>query len=272
MRGKIVEIIQLKNVSKKYDGKLVLDKIDKTFVQGQSVAFVGHNGCGKSTLLKIIAKLVTATSGEVVYNKPLLFHYIPEKFSPVSITARQYLIHMGALDGLGKEESKDRIESLGKDFFITDLLDTAMRSLSKGTLQKVVVLQALLKTPDVLLLDEPLSGQDMASQKVFINKINQLREQGVTIFMSCHEKRLIEAIAEDVYTFRNGSLTEYNYKTRKMYLMILENTKQLPLMDEMKKYGQYYSLKIDQNECDQMLPELIQKGWKLRGLYDEEDK
>ena len=272
MRGKIVEIIQLKNVSKKYDGKLVLDKIDKTFVQGQSVAFVGHNGCGKSTLLKIIAKLVTATSGEVVYNKPLLFHYIPEKFSPVSITARQYLIHMGALDGLGKEEIKDRIESLGQDFFITDLLDTAMKSLSKGTLQKVVVLQALLKTPDILLLDEPLSGQDLASQKVFINKINQLREQGVTIFMSCHERKLIEAIAEDVYTFRNGSLTEYNYKKQKLYLMILENVKQLPIMDEMKKYGEYYSLKIDQNECDQLLPELIQKGWKLRGLYDEEDK
>ena len=267
-----MEIIRLQNVSKKYDGKSVLDKINKTFEQGQSIAFVGHNGCGKSTLLKIIAKLVTSTSGDVVYNKPLLLHYIPEKFPPVSLTARQYLRHMGALDGLGKDEIKDRIESLGQDFFITDLLDTSMRSLSKGTLQKVVVLQALLKTPDVLLLDEPLSGQDVASQKVFINKINQLREQGVTIFMSCHEKRLIEAIAEDVYTIRDGILTEYKYETQKLYLVILENAKQLPIMDEMTKYGQYYSLKIDQNECDLILPELIQKGWKLRGLYDEEDK
>lgn len=266
-----MEIINLQNVSRKYDGKLVLDKIDKTFMQGQSIAFVGHNGCGKSTLLKIIAKLVTPTSGEVVYNKPLLFHYIPEKFSPVSITARQFLLHMGALDGLGKDEIKGRIESLAKDFFIIELLDTSMRSLSKGTLQKVVVMQALLKSPDVLLLDEPLSGQDSASQKVFISKINQLREQGVTIFMSCHEKRLIEAIAEDVYTIANGRLTEYEYKNEKNYLMILENANQLPIMDEMKKYGQYYSLKINHNECDQMLPELIQKGWKLRGLYDEED-
>ena len=50
-RGSTMEIISLKNISKKYDGKLVLDKIDKTFVRGQSIAFVGHNGCGKSTLL-----------------------------------------------------------------------------------------------------------------------------------------------------------------------------------------------------------------------------
>lgn len=266
-----MEIIQLQNISKKYDGKLVLDKIDKTFMRGQSIAFVGHNGCGKSTLLKIVSKLVTPTSGEVVYNKPLLFHYIPEKFSPVSLTARQYLIHMGALDGLAKEEIKNRIESLAKDFFITDLLDTSMRSLSKGTLQKVVVLQALLKTPDVLLLDEPLSGQDLGSQKVFIHKMNQLREQGVTIFMSCHERRLVEAIAEEVYTIRNGRLIEYKYKAEKKYLLILENANQLQILDGMKIYGQYYSLKVSQNECDQMLPELIQKGWRLRGLYDEED-
>jgi len=77
-----MEIIRLQNVSKKYDGKSVLDKINKTFEQGQSIAFVGHNGCGKSTLLKIIAKLVTSTSGDVVYNKPLLLHFIYQRSFP----------------------------------------------------------------------------------------------------------------------------------------------------------------------------------------------
>lgn len=266
-----MEIIKLQNVSKKYDGKLVLDKVDKIFEQGQSVAFVGNNGCGKSTMLKIISKLVAPTAGEVVYSRPLLFHYIPEKFSPLAITAREYLMHMGALDGLTQKVTEARIESLGEDFFISELLDTSMGSLSKGTLQKVVVLQALLKTPDVLLLDEPLSGQDVASQKVFINKINQLREQGVTVFMSCHERGLIDAIAEDVYTFKNGRLTEYKKKTEKKYILIVENADQLPLVEGMKKYGRNYSLKVNQSECDIILPELIQKGWKLRGLYNYED-
>ena len=266
-----MDCICLQNVSKKYNGKIILNNLNKNFSQGQSIAFVGHNGCGKSTLLKILAKLVAPTSGKVIYKKPLLFHYIPEKSFPLSLNSRQYLTHMGGLDGLEKNEIKSKIECFANDFFLTDLLDVPMKTLSKGTLQKVIVIQALLKTPDILLLDEPLSGQDSASQKVFIHKINQLREKNVTIFMSCHERQLVEAIAEKVYTIQNGSIIEYQYKTENMYFVILENANHLPLIDTMHKYGSYYSIKITQKECDIILPKLLQQGWKLRGLYNEKN-
>lgn len=93
---------------------------------------MGYNGCGKSTLLKLLAKLVAATSGTVVYSRRLLFHYIPERFTPVSLTGRKYLIRMGALDGLKRSEVQDTIKTLGNDFFLTELLDTPMKFLSKG--------------------------------------------------------------------------------------------------------------------------------------------
>lgn len=266
-----MELIRLENVTKKYDGKQVLNGIEKTFYEGQSIAFMGHNGCGKSTLLKIIAKLTRPTSGEVIHRKPLLFHYVPERFLPVSLTARRYLMQMGAMDGLGRNEIRQKIETLADDFFLGQLLDVPMKSLSKGTLQKIGVIQAFLKKPEILLLDEPLSGQDIASQKVFIDKVNQLREQKVTIFMSCHEQKLVDAVSEEVYTIENGKLLVYKPVSEKRYTMILENENHLEVTAQMTKYGRYYRIKANEADCDRMIQELIQKGWKLRGMYDEEN-
>lgn len=266
-----MEQIRLENVMKKYDGKLVLNGIDKVFYEGQSIAFMGHNGCGKSTLLKIIAGLTIPSSGKVIHYKPLLFHYVPERFLPVPLTARRFLIQMGAMDGLKTNEVRQKIETLANDFFLAELLDISMKSLSKGTLQKIGVIQALIRRPEVLLLDEPLSGQDIASQKVFIDKVNQLREQNVTILMSCHEQKLVDAVSEEVYTIENGNLLAYRPENEKIYTVIFENENHLEVTDQMTKYGRYYQIKADEAGCDRIVPELIQKGWKLRGMYDEEN-
>lgn len=270
-KGEGMEIISLQNVSKQYNGKVILNEVNAGFQCKESVAFVGHNGCGKSTLLKIISKLVKPTSGSVLYQKPLLFHYIPEKFQPVAMTGREFLTCMGAIDGIERSELEKKIEMNARDFFISDLMDIPMKSLSKGTLQKVVVVQAFLKQPDVLLLDEPLSGQDTASQNVFINRINQFREQGVTILMSCHERRLVEAISEKVYTFDQGKLVQYQYTNDIYDILILENVKNLPLLRNMKPHGRYYSIRINQRNCRDLLMKLLEKGWELRGMEHEED-
>lgn len=265
-----MEIITLENLSKKYDGKIVLNNISQTFCQGQSVAFVGHNGCGKSTLLKIISKLVAPSSGKVIYGKSLLFHYIPEKFPPVPLTAREFLMRMGTISGIHKGKVKHDVEAFTKDFFMEELLDTQMNALSKGTLQKVGVIQALIKRPDILLLDEPLSGQDTESQKVFIEKINQIRNDNVTVFMSCHEKKLINAIATDAYMIKNGMLKIYEPQTIRIYTVILDDCNKLSPIDGMVKYGRYFRWKVEEEMCDKMLPELLAQGWRLRGLEIDE--
>lgn len=265
-----MEIITLENISKTYDGKTVLNNISQTFCQGQSVAFVGHNGCGKSTLLKIISKLVAPTSGKVIYGKSLLFHYIPEKFPPVPLTAREFLMRMGTISGIHKGKVKHDVETFAKDFFMEELLDTRMNALSKGTLQKVGVIQALIKRPDILLLDEPLSGQDADSQKVFIEKINRMQNDNVTVFMSCHEKKLIDAIATDVYEIENGMLKIYESKAARTYTVILDNVNELSPINGMAKYGRYFRWKVEEDICDKMLPELLAQGWRLRGLEIDE--
>lgn len=271
----LVEIITLEHLTKQYNDKTILHSINQTFYTGASIAFMGHNGCGKSTLLKIIANLITPTSGKIVFHKPLLFHYVPEKFMPLPLTARTYLMRMGELDGLKKSETRDLIKTLGDDFFLSELLDTSMKYLSKGTLQKIGVIQALIKKPDILLLDEPLSGQDIESQKVFIRKINELHGQGVTIFMSCHEQMLVDAVAEDIFTIQKGRLVPYKPVFRQMYTMVFENNQALQeenieILERMQKYGENYKIQAAEDEKDQLLFYLLQKGCILRGLYDEQ--
>ncbi|MDD2958006.1 MAG: ABC transporter ATP-binding protein [Lachnospiraceae bacterium] len=190
----MTDAIMLNGISKKYDSQWVMKEVNQTFSCGRSYGFTGHNGCGKSTLLKILSGLIAPTQGKVICPKKLCFAYVPEKFMPVKLSGRSYLRRLGEIDGIPSKHLEEKIDHLAGEFFMNEMLDIPMRGLSKGTLQKIGVMQALLKETDVLLLDEPLSGQDQESQKVFVNKINELRTKECTIFMSCHETWLLDAL------------------------------------------------------------------------------
>ncbi len=266
-----MEIISLQNVSKSYKTKELYSSINEVFNEGDSVAFVGHNGCGKSTMLKMIAKLVNPTSGKVVYSHQLKLRYVAEKFEPINITVKEFLLFMGKMDGLSSDYLGETINSLSHDFFINNFLDVNMKNLSKGTLQKIVVIQALLDKPDVLLLDEPLSGQDKESQKVFVKKINELRAEGTTIFMSCHEDWLVKALSDKVYTFSNGTMIRRKCSDKKDYILSLYNCRGLPIINGMVKRGNYYLIKVNEESINTTVTELINLGWELRGLKSEKN-
>lgn len=266
-----MELISLQNVSKKYKTKELYSSINEVFNEADSVAFVGHNGCGKSTMLKIIARLVNPTEGKVIYSRQLKIRYVPEKFEPENITAQDFLGFMGRIDGLSMGYLDSTINGFANDFFITDFLDTNMKNLSKGTLQKVAVIQALLDRPDVLLLDEPLSGQDKESQDVFVKKVNELREEGTTIFMSCHEDWLVKAISDKVYTFSNGLMVKRTCSENMSYILSFYNGRNIPIADGMKRCGDYYLLRVKEQDINVTVARLINCGWELRGLKNEKD-
>lgn len=272
-------MIHLQQISKKYEDKWVLRDITQSFLQGSSTAFVGHNGCGKSTLLKLLSGVIRPTQGQVQYDRPLVFHYVPEKLPVLPLTAEQYLLHMGRIDGLPQNQLQGEIHKLAEDFYMAEHLHIKMAALSKGTLQKVGVIQALLTMPDVLLLDEPLSGQDVDAQRVFIEKINELRGRGITLFMSCHEPELVEAIAEKVYTIEQGGLLPCHVSTQERYRVLLcweggEDARQLAeaemagiIEEEMLPYGEGYQIYLTQAECDRHMERFLAQGWRLRGLH-----
>lgn len=199
-------ILTLESIQKKYGSKIVLRNINLEVRRGQGTAFIGSNGTGKSTLMKILSGLVKADSGRVICEKKVRFAYIPEKFPVLPITVKDYLFHVGEIARLSMPETKEKCNYYFEQFDMTDMVHTSMRFLSKGTLQKVVVIQALLKQPDILLLDEPLSGQDVSSQLFFINEIIKLEKKGLAVIVVSHEEDFVQQIADNIYRLQNGKL------------------------------------------------------------------
>lgn len=272
-------MITLEHIVKEYDKKVVLNDIDLAIEQGQSVAFTGQNGCGKSTLLKIIAGLVMPTAGTVCLDKRKLIHYVPEHFPQMRLTAKQYLLYMGKMDKVEGVELVTRIHGLAEEFFVSNMLDIPMKYLSKGSLQKIGVIQALLKEPDILILDEPLSGQDVMSQQVFIQKIQELKKHNVTILMSCHEPYLVDAIADEVYHFVDGKIVLTNHKSAgevQWYTMFFVRTEKADIPEKWRGHLQFTEqgciLRAAESECDRAMIEMLKIGWNLRGMCNEDDQ
>lgn len=257
-----MDSIVLDNISMKYNDEYILKNISHSFKTGRSYTFMGHNGGGKSTLLRIISGLTTPTNGKVSYSRPFKFSFVPEKFRPSNLTGRSFLKSMGTIDQIPAGRLNNQIEALAGDFFLDDMLDIPMKNLSKGTLQKISVIQAILCKPDVLLLDEPLSGQDIASQKVFVNKINNLKSHGVTVFMSCHEKWLTKAISDDVYFIKDKHIEPYTFSLSHRYYL---------LMQKPDASASECKLLVDEDKVQETLEKLWSDGWKLKGMYDEND-
>ena len=173
-------------------------------------------------------------------------------------------------------------------FFLKDMLHTQLRYLSKGSLQKVGVIQALVTKPDVLLLDEPLSGQDIDSQKVFIRKMKELQKENVTIIMACHEQYLIDQIYDTQYCIDEGKLYRVdmaeNYITEgpatehhgiHNFCLWFEDTGATGLPERYKTYMQTdrntCKAIVPEKLCNQMILEMLQAGWTLRRMTGEDE-
>lgn len=269
------ELISLHEVSKSFGRKIVLDHIDLAIQEGESVALLGVNGSRKSTLLRMLCGLTGCSSGKITYARGLKFNYIPEHFPKINMTVRQYLRHMGRMEKLSEQTIEDKSRELAQSFYMEDMLDVSMRNLSKGTLQKTAVLQALLSKPDVLLMDEPLSGQDLKSQNRFIDIMNELRKQGVTIIMSCHEMFLVKRISDLAYEIKNKRLEPCTItRDRECDLLVFEQS-----ANGKKLINQYKGMaeKIDADEreirivirrekSNELIHKMLKDGFMLRSM------
>jgi ABC-2 type transport system ATP-binding protein len=131
---------------------------------GEAATVVGRNGVGKSTLLKLAAGLLRAQKG-AVRDRPARIGYVPERFpADQPFTARRYLVGMARIHGLAAADAGPAVEGWAERLHCAGLLDTAMPELSKGSAQKVGLIQAVLCHPELLVLDEPWEGLDAATR------------------------------------------------------------------------------------------------------------
>lgn len=247
------------------------------------MAILGNNGMGKSTFLRMICGLTNISSGKIIVHKNIKFNYIPENYSKLNLTVEEYMKCMGDLDKVSKEDYNAKIKELYKEFYLEHMKDVPMKHLSKGTLQKVAVLQALITKPDVLLLDEPLSGQDIDSQKNFIRIVKGLISQGVTVIMSCHEMFLVEELSSRILQIENQTIVEvdkFNLKKFVYNLMIFEKkqSSNIQLESELNGIGEYceekelLKLKVRESKSNEILLKMLQDGYVLKCFKVHERK
>ena len=199
------ELIVLEKVSKRFGRHIAVRDVSWHICRGECVAVTGSNGAGKSTLLHMIAGLSLPSQGKrTVVDSSLRIGYVTERFAPLRFSPEEYLIHIAKIQGMRKEEALQSVEGVLSLFHMQEHAKRRMHQFSKGMLQKVNLMQAMLGTPDLLILDEPLSGLDESSQHDMITVLGVIKHQGTAIVMSVHEPLLTAALADRIVVMKQG--------------------------------------------------------------------
>ncbi|MGE6614726.1 ABC transporter ATP-binding protein [Bacillus mycoides] len=202
-------LVALRGIQKKYGKSLILDNIDLSIPEGEALAIIGGNGTGKSTLLKIIAGFIPPTAGTLQRKEHIQIGYVPEHFPEgIRFTLEDYLYHLGHIHGLSTKYLRNKIPMLLESFHLHHAKHYVVRNFSKGMKQKTGIMQALLTDVHLLILDEPLSGLDPNSQQELEHSLLSLKQQGISILFTCHEKQLLENFADRIVTLANHTIAE----------------------------------------------------------------
>jgi ABC-2 type transport system ATP-binding protein len=182
---------------------------------GEVFGLLGPNGAGKTTTLKILFRLVFPTSGTArILGRELndtAMHqrvgYLPENpYFYEHLSPEELLHYSGRLCGLGKDELRRRVNQLLDRVGLAESRLVPLRRFSKGMVQRAGIAQALINNPDVIFLDEPMSGLDPIGRREVRDLVLQLREEGKTVFFSTHILSDAEALCDRVAILNGGQL------------------------------------------------------------------
>lgn len=197
-------MLAITDVSKSFNRKLALDAVSLHVQKGEIYGLLGPNGAGKTTLIRIINQIIEADRGTLRFDGKLmsnehlrLIGYLPEERGLYkSMGVLEQLVFLAQLRGMSKENAIKSANFWLEKFDIKDWSKKRIEELSKGMAQKVQFIAALVHEPDLLILDEPLSGFDPLNVELILNELKSLKSQGKTIILSTHNMRSVEEICD----------------------------------------------------------------------------
>ncbi|MFX0058117.1 MAG: ATP-binding cassette domain-containing protein [Candidatus Hodarchaeota archaeon] len=211
------ELIKFYKVSKKYKKLLALDEISFTINKGDIFGYIGPNGAGKTTTIKILVGLIKDYEGNVylqgkkitknTYNIHKILGYHPQDVGFQEWRTVDHLLKtFGQLAGLHSADLESNIQEVLKFVNLQEVRYKKIIHLSGGMIQKLRLAQALLSKPEILVLDEPLSGLDPFSRYQLKNLIRTLSKEGKTILFSSHILSDVQDIATKIGILNNGKI------------------------------------------------------------------
>jgi ABC-2 type transport system ATP-binding protein len=225
-------MLELRNVTKRFSGIAAVDNVSFTARPGEVTGYLGPNGSGKSTTMKMITGLIEKTSGEILFEGEFIqrdliaykqrMGYVPEEpYLYPHLSGLEYLVMVGQLRGLPSKLTAERIDGLLRLFSLYGDRHMPISSYSKGMRQKILLSAALLHNPDLILLDEPFSGLDVASAQVVRSLIRELAARGKVVLFSSHELEVVERVCSHVVILHRGKLVADDSIERLRTLMAL---------------------------------------------------
>lgn len=176
-------LVQLKNISVNFEQRSVLKQVNLDIFSNEIITLIGPNGAGKSTLIKVLLGIEKPQQGQVIKQQHLKLAYVPQKFHPSSSLPLQVkdLLNLERCDATYKAE-------IIQDTGILHLQSQAIQNLSGGEKQRVLLARALLRRPDLLVLDEPMQGLDIQSEEELYAYVRTLPQRlGCTVLIVSHD-------------------------------------------------------------------------------------
>ena len=206
-------MIEIKNLTKKFNKFTALNEVNIRFNDGHSVALIGPNGCGKTTLIKCILGLNVVEDGDIlVNNESVKEHYLYRKNIgympqigryPENMTIEQ-TIQM--IKDTRKVSESELDNELLEAFELESIFDKKMRTLSGGTTQKVSAVLAFLFNPGIIILDEPTAGLDPLASEILKNKIIKEKNKGKLIIITSHLLSELDDIVSEIVFMNEGKV------------------------------------------------------------------
>jgi len=210
-------MIQYENISRNYGRKVAVKRLDLTVRPGELLAFLGPNGAGKTTTIKMTVGLLRPGTGTVrvcgidVSSNPREaaghLGYVPDQpYLYEKLTGREFLQFIVDMRGMERSLAQERIAQQIEAFSLDEFIDDLTERYSHGMKQRVVFASALLHSPDVLIVDEPMVGLDPKSMRMVKDLLRDQATQGTTVLMSTHTLDVVEEIADRIGILDRGEL------------------------------------------------------------------
>lgn len=223
-------MLEVRNVTKRYGAITAVSRVSFTVRPGEVMGYLGPNGSGKSTTVKMLVGLMPPSHGAILFDGRDIqddlaaykaqIGYVPEEAHVFTyLTAPEYLRLCGRLRGIDGPRLESKIDRLLKAFGLDADYHATLSSFSKGMRQKVLLSAALLHNPRVLVLDEPVSGLDVATAMVLRTVVRALADDGRIVFYSSHELETVERISTRVMILRSGQVVADDSASRLRELM-----------------------------------------------------
>ncbi len=208
-------MIHVKNLTKIYDDRAVVDNLSFDIQEGSIIGFLGANGSGKTTTLKMMVGITKPDSGEIIIGeKPISDQHIKKDigFMPELpsfyeyLTGGEFLDFCESLSTSNSSYDKKASEEIFKKIGLSNAHDIPIREYSKGMRQRLAFAQAVVHNPKYIFLDEPLDGLDPIGRKAFKQFIKELKQSGKTIFFSSHILFDAEELCDEIAIINKGKL------------------------------------------------------------------